>query len=89
MITVHFKQKMVFIPLLPILPLILIMEVIAFIPITVYALIKKKFILFKVAYGFYFSRFIIALILYGQRLKVITGDVAITGKYMSQTSKFI
>lgn len=88
MITICFKQKTVFIPLLLVLPLILTMEVIAFIPMTVYALVKKKFILLKVAYSFYFSRFIIALILYGRRLRIITGEIAITGEYMSQILNF-
>lgn len=88
MITVCLKQKRIFIPLLPSLPLILIIEVIAFIPITVYALIKRKITLFKLVYGFYFSRFIIALILYGRKLKIITGEIAITGEYISQTPNF-
>ncbi len=88
MITVHLKQRRIFIPLLPILPLILIMEIIAFIPITVYAMIKREFVVFKVAYGFYLSRFIIALILYGQGLKIITGEFAITGEYTHKAPYF-
>lgn len=75
MMIIHFKRKRIFIPLLPILPLILIIEIFSIIPITIYALSKKEAMLFRVAYGFYFSRIILALILYG---KIITGEVIIT-----------
>lgn len=81
MITIHFKRKRIFIPLSPILTLILIIEIISIIPITIYALSKKEAMLFRAAYGFYFSRIILALILYGKGLKIITGEVIITGRY--------
>ena len=88
MIEIHIKQKRIFIPLLPILPLILIMEIIAIIPITIYALIKKEAMLFRIAYGFYFSRLIIALIFYGKGLKIVTGEVTITGEHISELLYF-
>ncbi len=88
MITIHFKQKRIFIPLFPILPLIIIMEIIAIIPLTIFALFKKEPMLLRIAYGFYFSRFIMALIFYGRRLKIITGEVAITGERISELLYF-
>lgn len=88
MITIHFKQKRIFIPLLLILPLILIMEIIAFVPLTILALFKREFLFFRIAFGFYFSRLILALILYGRKLKIVTGEVAVTGEYIPRFSYF-
>jgi len=57
--------------LLPlVLPLALVIEILAFLPVTIYATRKKKPFLLRIATHFYLSRLMFALILRGRGFKV-------------------
>jgi hypothetical protein len=71
----------------------LAIEIIAFLPLTIMAIIKKKVLLFRIAIGFYLTRFFFVLIFLGRKFKINICDgndrVSIAGKWMPKLySKF-
>jgi hypothetical protein len=54
--------------------LFFVIEIIAIIPVTIIAIIKKNALLLRIGTGFYLSRLFIALILYGRKFKVKVCD---------------
>ena len=69
-LTIQVEEKRISLPLLIILPLAFAIEILAILPITIYAIVKKEKFLFKLAYGFYLSRLMLAFILHGRRFKI-------------------
>jgi len=76
------------IPLFLFFPLALALELIAFVPLLVFAIIKKRFLFVRLAFGFYLSRLMLALILYGRRFQVKVCDnnsrIRIAGKWLTK-----
>ena len=69
-LTIQIKERRILLPLPIILPFALVIELCAFLPMIVYAIRKKEPILLKLAYGFYFSRLMLAFILHGRGFKI-------------------
>ncbi len=63
---IKIEERRISLPLPIILPLAFVLEMLAMLPMIVYATRKKEPILFKLACGFYLSRLILALIIHGR-----------------------
>jgi len=74
------------IPLFILFPLALALELIAFVPLLVLAIVKKRFLFVRLAFGLYLSRLMLALILYGRKfqVKVCEGkeNVRVAGRWL-------
>jgi hypothetical protein len=72
----------VFLPL--VLILFMIIDILAFVPVTIYAIKRRDEWLLKVGTGFYLTRIILAFIVFGHRfgLRVVDGDTRIKIKYV-------
>ena len=70
--------------------LFLAVEIIAFLPLIVIAIVKKRFLFFRIATGFYLTRLFFALIFFGRKFRVNicdgNGRVSIAGKWLSKLS---
>lgn len=75
-LTIQVRKRRVSIPFPLALPLILLIEILALLPASVYAVWKRNSFPLKVAIRFYLSRFILAFVLYGRglRISVCKGD---------------
>lgn len=76
--------------LLPIVfPLVLILEILAILPVTIYSIRKKQVLPLKLVVGFHFSRLMLVLMLHGKafRVNVCDGDdrVYIGGRWQSRS----
>ena len=69
-LTIQLEGKRISLPLPIILPLAFVIEILAILPFTVYAIVKKEKLLFRLAYGFYLSRLMLVFILHGRRFKI-------------------
>jgi len=63
---IQIKGRRISLPLPLILPCAFVLEILALLPLTVYAIVKKETIFLKLAYGFYLSRFIFVFITHGR-----------------------
>ncbi len=85
-IVVKANKLWIPLPLFLLFPLALALELIAFIPLLVFAIIKKRLLFFRLAFGFYLTRLMLALILYGRRFQVKVCDnnnrVRVAGKWL-------
>ena len=74
------------IPLFLLFPLSLAFELIAFVPLLIIAIAKKRSLFVRLAFGFYLSRLMLALILYGRKFQVKICDndnrIRIAGKLL-------
>lgn len=74
------------IPLFILLPLALVLELIAFLPLVILYIVKKDVLFTKLAFGFYLTRLMFILIFYGRkfRIRVYEGKEAvnISGKWL-------
>lgn len=64
------KRILIPLPLFLILPLVLVVEILAILPVTIYCIRKREYLPLRVISGFYLSRFIFAFSLHGGRFKV-------------------
>ena len=72
--TIHVNKIRIPIFLPIVMPLFLALEIIAFIPMIIIAVIKKNPFLLRIGTGFYLSRLFLALILHGRKLEVKVCD---------------
>ncbi|MBM3240927.1 hypothetical protein FJZ31_31990 [Candidatus Poribacteria bacterium] len=73
-LTIQLERKLISLPLPIILPLVFLLEILAILPITFYAIVKKKKLLLRLAYGFYLSRLMLVFILHGRGFKIFVGE---------------
>jgi hypothetical protein len=73
-LTIQIGEKRIPLPLPLILFLALVIELLAFLPMTVYAIWKKKTFLLRLATGFYLSRLALILIFYSHGLKISVSE---------------
>jgi hypothetical protein len=71
LLTIQLEGKRISLPLPIILPLVIVIEILAILPITVYAIVKRKKFLLRLAYGFYLSRLMLVFILHGRGFKIV------------------
>ena len=69
-LTVQIGKKRISLPIPLIFFLALVIEILALLPLTVYAIRKKEPLLRKLATSFYLSRLTFILIFYGHGLKI-------------------
>lgn len=81
------------IPLFVLLPLFLALELIAFLPLVILAIVRKDALFAKIAFGFYLTRLVFILIFYGRkfRIRVYEGKeaVSISGKWLSKRTQSV
>jgi len=74
------------IPLFVILPVALALELTAILPLLILAAVKKQFLFARIAFGFFLTRLMLVLIIYGRRLQVRVCDnnsrIRIAGKWL-------
>jgi len=63
---IQIKGRRLSLPIPIILPIAFVLEILALLPMTVYAIVKKETIFLKLAYGFYLSRLIFVFIIHGR-----------------------
>ena len=73
-LTIQIGKKRISLPLPFILLLALVIEILAFLPMTIYAIWKKKTFLLRLAVGFYLSKLALILIFYSHGLKVSVSE---------------
>ncbi len=69
-LTIRIKGRRIPLLLPLILPLVLVAEILAILPMAIYAVWKKEAIPLKLVSGFYLSRLMIAFILHGGRFNI-------------------
>jgi len=69
-LTIRIKGRRIPFPLPIILPLVLLLEIMALLPMAIYAVRKKESLPLKIVSRFYLSRFMLAFIIYGRKFKI-------------------
>jgi hypothetical protein len=79
------------IPLLIMIPFAFVLELIAFIPLLILAIVKKEYFFLKLAFGFYLTRLFFTLTLYGRKLQVKVCDsgnkVNVAGRWLNHIDR--
>jgi hypothetical protein len=74
------------IPLFIMLPFAFALELIAFIPLLIFAIVKKEYLFLNLAFGFYLTRLFFTLTLYGRKFQVKVCDsgnkVNVAGRWL-------
>ena len=69
-LTIRVKGKRISLPLPLIFPLVLVIEILAILPMAIYAVRKKEPLVLRLVSGLYLSRLMLAFTLYGRKFKV-------------------
>lgn len=73
-LTIWIKGRRIPFPLPIILPLILVLEILALLPVAIYAIRKKEALPLKIVSRFCLSRFMLAFILHGREFNINVCD---------------
>jgi hypothetical protein len=90
-LTIQVAGRRILLPLPLILPLALVAEILALLPVAIYAIRKREPLPLRVVSGFYLSRFILVFILRGRRFRINVCDgndqVQIAGRKLRKLRK--
>jgi hypothetical protein len=85
-LTIKVNKRQIPIPLFILFPFVLALELIAFVPLLILAIVKKQSLFTRLAFGFYLSRVVLAIIVYGRKFQVKVSEnkdkVRIAGKWL-------
>jgi hypothetical protein len=73
-LTIQIGERRIWLPLPLIFPLVLVMEILALLPMAIYATRKKEALPAKLVSRFYLSRFMLAYVLHGRKFKMSVCD---------------
>jgi len=85
-LTIKLNRRQIPIPLFILFPFVLVLELIAFVPLLILAIMKKQSLFTRLAFGFYLSKVVLAIIVYGRKFQVKVSEskekVRIAGKWL-------
>jgi len=84
--TIKVNKIRIPIPIFIIILLALAFELIAFLPLLILAIIKRKNLFFRLAFGFYLTSLMMSILLYGRGFRIDIRDgkerISIAGKWI-------
>jgi hypothetical protein len=90
-LTIQVEGRRILLPLPLILPLILVVEILALLPVAIYSIRKREPLPLRIVSGFYLSRFILVFILRGRKFRVNICDssdqIQIAGRRLRKLRK--
>ena len=73
-LTIRIGDRRIPIPLVPLLPFVLLLDILGTAVLLVFSILKRKALFLRIGLGFYLTRLVLTLILWGGRLKIRVQD---------------